>query len=58
MATFMQKVKSISSQNLNELVQLFAVNEKPKNVFRAFESEIAVGEWRIIRSQHKTIKVK
>lgn len=55
MATFIQNVSSVRnrSQSINELIQLSKFDEKPKNIFTAFEAEIAVGEWKIIRSQHK-----
>jgi len=55
MATFIQSVISVRDRSrcINELMQLITVNEKPKNIFTDFETEIAVGEWKIIRSQHK-----
>lgn len=57
MVTFIQRVKNIQYQNqsLTEFMQLIQLNEegKPKNIFTAFDAEIAVGDWKIIRSQHK-----
>lgn len=58
MATFIQKIRSNNNQrqSINGLMQLIMVNEKSNNVFTAFEAEIAVGEWKIIRAQHKITK--
>lgn len=55
MATFIQNVIAVNGQSksINELIQLITAIEKPANVFTAFEAEIAVGEWKVIRSQHK-----
>ncbi|WDZ99442.1 hypothetical protein [Mucilaginibacter sp. SJ] len=55
MATFINKGTSVNNQHLHELIQFFRVNENPKTIFTEFESEIAVGEWRVLRSQHKII---
>jgi len=58
MATFIQKVKSVNekSKGINGLMQLITLNQKPRNIFTAFEAEIVVGEWKVIRSQHKIIQ--
>lgn len=58
MTTFIQKAKSINnlSQGIAGLMPLITVNEKPKNIFTAFEAEIVIGEWKVIRSQHKITK--
>jgi hypothetical protein len=55
MATFIQKVESIYAlkEGINALVKVITVNEKQKNTFTAFEAEIVVDQWKIIRSQHK-----
>ena len=55
MTTFLQGVISVRDRSrcINELMQLITVNEKPKNIFTAFEAEMPVGEWKVIRSQHK-----
>lgn len=58
MATFMQRVTAVIDRSLgvNGLMQLIPAIEKPKNIFTAFEAEILVGEWTVIRSQHKITK--
>jgi len=55
MATFIQNVISVrdQSQCINELMQLITFSEKPKSIYTAFEAEMPVGEWKVIRSQHK-----
>lgn len=55
MATFIQNVIDVNgrSKGINELIQLITAIEKPANVFTAYEAEMPVGEWKVIRSQHK-----
>ncbi|WP_316795457.1 hypothetical protein [Pedobacter agri] len=55
MTTFIQNVIDVNgrSKGINELMQLITAIEKLANVFTAFEAEMPVGEWKVIRSQHK-----
>ncbi|WP_418499012.1 hypothetical protein [Flagellimonas sp.] len=55
MLTFKQKIASIKDGkgSINELMRIIEDDKNHENVFTPFENEIKVGEWKIIRSQHK-----
>ncbi|MCL6218994.1 hypothetical protein [Zunongwangia pacifica] len=55
MLTFKQKISSMKDGkgSINELMRIIEDDKNHENVFTPFENEIKVGEWKIIRSQHK-----
>ncbi|KAB5487635.1 hypothetical protein [Flagellimonas hadalis] len=60
MLTFKQKIASIKEGkgSINELMGIIEDDKNHENVFTPFENEIKVGEWKIIRSQHKITQSK
>lgn len=55
MDTFINRVTGFNAQSrgLIELMQLITAYSISKNVFEAFDADIEVDEWKVIRTQHK-----